>query len=606
MKTTRKKTTVMKRDEISLLYHLGTSLAMGRDLFTTLLTLQKEILKLIEVDAMYIAIYDSETDIVEYPIFFEAGRPQEHPSRLLTEQPGLTGAVLFSNKTLYLADIMTDEVQETYAPVDDNDFILHTFLGIPLVANEKPIGVLSVQSTTVDAYSTDQIRLMENIAVQAALAIDKARLLEQLQRELQHRQVLIMEMEKQNAESETLRESAAIVVASLEKAETLSLILEQIDRVVPCQSASVQLIHENKLEIVSARGIAFPDQDIQTSFPITEKEPAFQVVTGRLPYILYNDVQVQIPSFNEIAHNNIRAWMAVPLKVRGRVIGIIALDSEQTGRFSERDAKLATTFANQAAIALEHSRLFSELQKENSLKQNLIEELAIKNAELERFTYTVSHDLRSPLVTIQGFLGYLHKSALEGNLPAFQKDYERISRATSRMDKLLKDLLELSRIGRMTNKLQDVPFEILAREALEIVHGRLEQRNITVRIHPDLPIVHGDRPRLVEVLQNLMDNAAKYMDDKPEPVIEIGHTTAKDGQPIFFVRDNGMGISPEYHERIFRLFEKLDPSSEGTGVGLALVKRIVEFHGGRIWVESKAGKGSTFFFTLPEKPPNSQ
>jgi len=134
-----------------------------------------------------------------------------------------------------------------------------------------------------------------------------------------------------------------------------------------------------------------------------------------------------------------------------------------------------------------------------------------------------------------------------------------------------------------------------------LTRGRLMAGNIKVDVEKDLPIISGDRPRLVEVLQNLIDNAAKFMGDQPEPCIEIS-TRKEEGQQVFFVKDNGIGINPSYHERIFGLFDKLDPHSEGTGVGLALAKRIVEVHGGRIWVESQGkDKGSMFCFTLPVK-----
>jgi signal transduction histidine kinase len=257
------------------------------------------------------------------------------------------------------------------------------------------------------------------------------------------------------------------------------------------------------------------------------------------------------------------------------------------------------TYANQVAIALENARLFSDLQAELSVRKKLISELENKNAELERFTYTVSHDLKSPLFTIRGFLGYLEQDALSGNRERLKGDIERIVNATDKMQRLLNELLELSRIGRLKNEFTYVNFQELASEALELVQGRIMERGITVRIQADLPRVYGDRPRLVEVLQNLLDNAAKFMGDQEQPCIEIGQDGEEDDKPVFFVRDNGMGIAPEHHDRVFGLFNKLDPRSDGTGVGLALVRRILEVHGGRIWIRSEAGKGATFFFTLP-------
>ncbi len=246
-------------------------------------------------------------------------------------------------------------------------------------------------------------------------------------------------------------------------------------------------------------------------------------------------------------------------------------------------------------------RKWAETEREDLINKLEIQkaELEDKNAELTQFAYTVSHDLKSPLVTINGYLGYIEQDAMSGNIERLKKDTQRIQEAVNKMHALLTELLELSRIGRMMNQPEDAPFNDLVKEAMDIVHGQLESRRITVLTQPNLPAVRGDRQRMIEVLQNLIDNASKYMGDQIDPLIEIGQQGVEDGKPIFFVKDNGIGIAPEYHERIFGLFNKLDAKSEGTGVGLALVKRIIEFHGGRIWVKSEAGLGSTFYFTMP-------
>jgi signal transduction histidine kinase len=234
--------------------------------------------------------------------------------------------------------------------------------------------------------------------------------------------------------------------------------------------------------------------------------------------------------------------------------------------------------------------------------RSLVVELEAKNAELERFTYTVSHDLKSPLITLRGFLGYMESDARAGNVPRLLADIERLVDATDKMRRLLDELLELSRIGRLLNPPQRVSFAEIARETVELVRGRLDQRGVVVEIGGELPMLYDDRARLIEVVQNLVDNAAKFMGEQARPRVEIG---ARDGAdaPVMFVRDNGVGIPPRHRERVFRLFEKLDPESDGTGVGLALVKRIVELHGGRIWVEPSDPAGATFCFTLPRASP---
>ena len=226
-------------------------------------------------------------------------------------------------------------------------------------------------------------------------------------------------------------------------------------------------------------------------------------------------------------------------------------------------------------------------------------DLARKNAELERFNYTVSHDLKSPLVTIRGFAGLAGTDLAAGRHDAVRKDLGRIVAAADKMHRLLDDLLELSRIGRVVHPPEDVSLADLVKDAIELLKGSFEPKGVAVHVAADLPMVHADRRRLLEVLQNLLENAAKFMGAQAQPKVEVGWR--QDGtERVFYVRDNGRGIEPRFLERVFGLFEKLDPACDGTGVGLALVRRIIEAHGGRAWAESEGpGRGATFCFTLP-------
>lgn len=236
-------------------------------------------------------------------------------------------------------------------------------------------------------------------------------------------------------------------------------------------------------------------------------------------------------------------------------------------------------------------------------RESMIVELEQKNLELERFAYTVSHDLKSPLITIKGFLGYLQKSLLAGDVERMQEDIDRISGAATKMHQLVEDLLTLSRAGRFSHPPESVPFCDVVGDALSAVAGSIDEHHVEIVLAPDLPDVYGDRQRLQEAFQNLIENAVKFSKDQSQPRIEIG-CRVDDEENVFYVQDNGVGIDPSYQERIFGLFDKLDQDTDGSGIGLSIVKRIVESHAGRIWVESEGlGRGSTFCLTLPETSP---
>ena len=246
-----------------------------------------------------------------------------------------------------------------------------------------------------------------------------------------------------------------------------------------------------------------------------------------------------------------------------------------------------------------------EALKKNEIKlQTLLKELAAKNAELETFVFSVSHDLKTPIVTIEGFMGALREDF--GNL--IPQDCERylnyIGDATRKMELLINDLLELSRIGRLTVKKSEFPLADLMEEVIAGLQPQIEAKGVQVTVMQDLPLVYGEKKRLVQVMENLLSNAIKYIGkENSRPRIEVG-VREQDDQKVIFVKDNGIGIEKIYFEKIFQVFQRLPSAKkieEGTGIGLAIVKRIIEYHGGSVWLESEPGKGTTFFFILKNK-----
>jgi signal transduction histidine kinase len=248
-------------------------------------------------------------------------------------------------------------------------------------------------------------------------------------------------------------------------------------------------------------------------------------------------------------------------------------------------------------------RALADLRASERGQARLVLDLEAKNAELERFTYTVSHDLRSPLITILGFLGFVERAVAAGETGRAAADLERIRAAATLMERLLRELLEVSRIGRVTAPARAVRLEALAHEVVASAQGTIAAAGVELRVEPGLPAVHGDPVRLRQALQNLVDNAVKFTAGRPDARVTIAPGGVDEaGRLLLFVRDNGIGIDPRHHERVFGLFERLDNAREGTGVGLAIVKRVVELHGGRVWVDSTPGQGATFWLALPGAP----
>jgi signal transduction histidine kinase len=245
-----------------------------------------------------------------------------------------------------------------------------------------------------------------------------------------------------------------------------------------------------------------------------------------------------------------------------------------------------------------------ELQRRAEELQRLNAELERSNRELDAFAYIASHDLKEPLRGIGSLANFLLEDYSDRLGQAGVDQLRTLLRLTGRMHSLIESLLHYSHVGRSELAMEAVDLQEVVAEALEMLSARLREERVEVRIPAQLPSVRGDRLRVGEIFHNLVANAVKY-NDKPEKWVEIGCSVAQDreepGPSVFYVKDNGIGVPEEHRESIFRIFRRLHGREEfggGTGAGLTIVRTIVERHGGRIWIDSQPGEGSTFYFTL--------
>lgn len=418
--------------------------------------------------------------------------------------------------------------------------------------------------------------------------------------ELSERKKAEEQLQQRVTELEAVRGVSEILIAKNNLADLIEETGEHIRQAFQPSSIFISL-HNPKTNMIHFpydvdNGERMPDVPIQYGRGLTSK-----VMETKKPLVINENWLHESVKYGTIyrASKMAKSSIAVPMMIRDRAIGTISIDNtEYEHAFTENDVRLLETIAANLAVAIENTRLQESVQQELGIQEKLVDELEKKNEELERFAYTASHDLKAPLITIRGYLGYIEKDAKTGNYQRLLQDMQRISEATEKMHRLLNELLELSRVGRIMNKAEEISFYDIAKDAIGRVEVQLKEKQVDVNIQNNLPIVFVDKERMIEVMQNLVDNAIKFMGNQKNPRIEIGFETKED-QSVYFVKDNGIGIKKEFHEKVFGLFDKLDGDTEGTGIGLALVKRIIEVHGGEIWVESEEGKGATFYFTLP-------
>ncbi len=467
-------------------------------------------------------------------------------------------------------------------------FALKSVLVVPLIRQGTVIGALHLDKPDPLPAGEQQQTLAMTIAAQVALAVDTAR----------H----YAEERARAAELAAQVEITQAATSTLELKPLLRKITQPTARALDMEWCSINLWRDGHLAPVMAQYAdghhdpALWAKYKQAARRHMEEMPAHaQAIRLKQPVLIEDARQSELLSAESVKMFGIRAAVIVPLIAKDEVIGTMMLgDTRGPRHWNPAQVDLAMTIAAQVALAVENARLYEDSQRARA-------DLQGKNVELDTFVYSVSHDLKAPLVTIQGMAGLL----LEEYRPQLPEDaaryLERIQANTQQMERLIKDLLALSRIGREAWTATAVSLAEALDDVAADLAGPIRERGIQL-VHGELPTIWGVRTQIEQVMRNLVGNAVKYLGDTSEGRVEVG---AVDREALVecYVRDNGIGIDPAYHERIFEVFQRLkEVEVEGTGVGLAIVRKIVQASGGRIWVESAKGQGATFRFTWPKGP----
>jgi PAS domain S-box-containing protein len=595
-----------RRAMLEKVVQLGKLVTEVKDLRTTLERIWHGVREELGFDRVGIFLYNPEYHSMDATLGTDSqGQLEEKWGRSYS----LSGGEIFPRLVKKPDDIyFTHNFSAEHGTGEDDDMVgVKDYAAVAAWAGEKPIAFLCVDNlVTGHPIREEQLEALHLFSGYAGLAIENAKLNQTLQNELEEQK----RQEEREARRRTMLEKVVQLGKWVTQVNDLQTTLERIWHGIHDELGFDRLgIFLYNSERNSFDGTLGTNRQGQMTeewdqWFLSSEIDIFTRLLQRPDALYFSNnyaVENQIPEDSDMY--GVNDYAAIAAWAGEKPIAVISVDNLTTNRhIAAEELEALRLFAGYVGLAIENARLNTALQNELVQRQSFINELEAKNAELERFTYTVSHDLKSPLVTITGFLGFLEKDAFSGDQAKVSATVGRITNAAQKMQSLLNDLLELSRVGRIMNMPELIPFEEIVREATERVRGRLDATKAKIKIQDQLPIVYCDRIRLVEVMQNLIDNAAKYSNPPFIPCIEIGAQQDKEEQTILFVHDNGLGIDPQFHERIFGLFNKLDPRTEGTGIGLTLVKRIIEVHGGQIWVESELGQGATFYFTLPNMP----
>ncbi len=600
--------------QLETLQEISRGVSTLKDLSGTLRLVLEQMQAALPLDGFVVTLYDQETNMLSFPLVYDEGEIyQEEPTPLYPQN--VVADAIYGRKT-HILNRSEEQIQNPSTPTQKRlgtKKVSASVLTAPMIVHDRVIGALSAHSYSCNTYNDEHAAILSGAANQIAIAIENARL---------------YETSRARAEQmATLNEIGRSISTLRDLHGVLESAYHLLRHVLALDVFYIALYHPESQMISYPIVVDDGQKYNEEATPLIPEALLTKTILTGQAYLVNRSReeiarrQANLPAQNALGQTSkvSASLMIAPLQFGGKSLGAISAQSYQLNAYAGDDLELLTGAATQVAIAIENARLYTAVQKELTERKRAEAEVRKLNAELEArvrlrtkeleaankelasFTYTVSHDLRAPIRGIHG-LTHIVLEEFEKDLPA--KAITHINRVQSnaqQMGRLIDELLAFTHLGRQPLRLTNLDMTALSHAVIgELMKKESRRIDFSVR---ELPEAYGDYALIRQALTNLLSNAIKFTSRQEFPRVEIG-SLQQDGEIVYFVRDNGVGFDMAYVGKLFGVFERLHRQDEfeGIGVGLAMVRRIITKHGGRVWAEGKINEGATFFFTLPAKP----
>jgi GAF domain-containing protein len=571
-------------NEVATFHEIVLQLNTPLELSVVLDTIAESALKLIDASNLHIYLYDAATQkFTLSSALWRDGRRK--PAVAAPRSDGITATVVRQGKPIIINDASSHSL---YQSEQARAWGIYAIAGFPLKYGDEVLGAFTMTYVQPHTFTEEELLLLNLLADQAAVAVRNARLFDESQRRLRDTSALV-DMAKQ-------------VTGKLKLQSVLQTTVQILKGLLNARASTITMLSEDGLELMVAAAAGVNPEFANARMKLGEGVSGEVVNQCELIYVHDAHRDPDFLFFDEV----VRSLLAVPLIIRGEAIGTLTVDSDQPNAFSESDIQLMTIAAAQVSIAIANARLFEELERRAAELAVAYDELKESDRLKDELVQNVSHELRTPLTFVKGYVDLLMDGEMGLVTPDQQYALQIVSEKTDEITRIIDDIITLQRIDAGNLQLEKISMADLINTAVTGYRLVATEKGLTVTY--TLPLVKGwvmiDKGRVNQVLANLIGNAMKFSPDGGTITVAMYE---EKNEVCVVVTDQGIGVPTDKQERIFERFYQVDGSSRrrfgGTGIGLAIVKRIIDAHYGRIWVESEINKGSSFYFALPKAEP---